>query len=133
MRDEVESTLAIAHHHDLVRVRRALGVAADAVGLDPVRRTKLLTAASEIARNALTHGGGGEAEVELVEGRGVRLRVWDHGRGIEDVEEALRDGFSTAGSMGVGLGGARRLVDEFALESGKGTGTCVTVVVWKRS
>jgi serine/threonine-protein kinase RsbT len=100
-----------------------------------VDRTKFVTAASELGRNVLVHGQGGTMTInELVrEGRsGLQLRFEDRGPGIADVEQAMADGFSTARSLGMGLGGARRLVNEFALTSQPGQGTTVTVIQWKR-
>jgi len=100
-----------------------------------VERTKLVTAASELARNTLVHGGGGAMAMSVVEndGRsGLRLEFSDEGPGIADIEQALVDGYSTAGSMGRGLGGSRRLVHEFAIESQPARGTRVTITQWKR-
>jgi serine/threonine-protein kinase RsbT len=100
-----------------------------------VDRTKFVTAASELGRNVLVHGRGGTMTIEelLRDGRiGLRLRFDDQGPGIADVERAMTDGFSTARSMGMGLGGARRLVNEFVLASTPGQGTTVTVIQWKR-
>ena len=117
---------------DLRAVREAArGAAADA-GFSLVNQTKLVTAVSELARNAVVHGGGGEVLVEPVEGtlRGVRLVVSDHGPGIADVDQALTDGHTTGQGLGLGLGGARRLVDEFRIESVPGAGTTVTITMW---
>jgi len=100
-----------------------------------VERTKFVTAASELGRNLLVHGGGGLMRIaELLDaGRpGLRLVFEDQGPGIADIDQAMRDGFSTARSLGLGLGGARRLVSDFALESSPGHGTKVTVTQWKR-
>lgn len=100
-----------------------------------VARTKFVTAASELGRNALVHGGGGTMVIDelLREGRtALQLVFEDQGPGIPDIEAALTDGFSTAKSLGLGLGGARRLVNEFSLESQAGRGTKVTITQWKR-
>ncbi len=100
-----------------------------------VDQTKVVTAASELGRNALVHGKGGTMEIAEVsrDGKaGLQLVFEDRGPGIADISRAMTDGFSTAKSMGLGLGGARRLVNEFALESQAGKGTKVTVVQWKR-
>lgn len=100
-----------------------------------VARTKLVTAASELGRNALVHGHGGTMIINelLQDGRSaLQLVFQDQGPGITDVEQAMTDGFSSAKSLGLGLGGARRLVNEFALESQPGQGTKVTVTQWKR-
>ena len=100
-----------------------------------VDRTKFVTAASELARNTWVHGKGGSMTITQLEhaGRtGLRLEFEDQGAGIADIEQALTDGFSSVGSMGKGLGGARRLVNEFAIRSEPGQGTHVTVIQWKR-
>jgi serine/threonine-protein kinase RsbT len=102
--------------------------------LSLVDQTKIITAASELARNTLDYGGGGEARMELVEdgGRsGVRLMFEDRGPGIADIEAALKDGFTTGSGLGLGLGGARRLSNEFAIESTPGAGTKITIARWK--
>ena len=99
-----------------------------------VDQTKLVTAASELARNALDHGKGGEMTIEVVNGA-VRIRLKltfeDNGPGIPDIEAALKDGFTTGAGMGLGLGGSKRLVNEFSIESEVGKGTKVTVIRWK--
>ena len=98
-----------------------------------IDQTKMVTAASELARNALIHGGGGEARVELVGAggrRGLRVVFEDHGPGIANLDEALRDGYSSGGGLGLGLGGARRLVNEFDIQSQPGKGTRVTITRW---
>ncbi|WP_199432560.1 anti-sigma regulatory factor [Qaidamihabitans albus] len=114
----------------IVQVRQAVREVAVSVGFSLVDQTKLVTAASELARNTLKHGGGGVAEIELEQRVGstaLRLRFHDKGPGIGDVELALRDGYSSAGGLGLGLSGARRLADEFDLETARGEGTTVTV------
>ena len=120
---------------DVVRVRQAVRSLALKASLSIVDQTKIVTAASELARNTLVHGGGGRAQVELVQegGRfGVRASFIDSGPGISDVERALQGGFTTAGGMGLGLSGSRRLVDAFDLDTELGRGTRVTVTKWKR-
>jgi len=120
---------------DVVQFRHQVRAAAVAAGLRLIDQTKLVTAASELARNALEHGGGGLGEISTprTAGRtGVRLIVEDDGPGIPDVALALTDGASRAGGMGMGLPGARRLVDAFELWSEVGVGTCVTVEKWAR-
>lgn len=100
-----------------------------------VEQTKLITAASELARNTLIHGGGGTMTADLVEERGrrgVRLVFSDRGPGIPDVDLALTDGWTSGGGMGLGLSGSRRLVDDFALDTTPGQGTTVTITKWKR-
>jgi serine/threonine-protein kinase RsbT len=121
---------------DVVRVRQQARVAAAGCGLSLVDQTKLVTAASELARNTLVHGGGGTARIEVVRsgnGRnGVKIGFADHGPGIGDLELALTDGWSSGNGLGLGLSGARRLVDEFELISEPGAGTMVVVVKWSR-
>ncbi|HEX2689115.1 MAG TPA: anti-sigma regulatory factor [Kofleriaceae bacterium] len=124
----------IAENQDIVLVRQRAREQAHRAGFSLLETTKLVTVASELARNTLEHGGGGHAELEIcTDGirRGVRMRFIDEGPGIADVELALRDGFSTGKGLGLGLGGARRLVSEFEIETVPGRGTKVTVVRWK--
>jgi serine/threonine-protein kinase RsbT len=105
-----------------------------AVGFSLVDQTKMVTAASELARNALEYGGGGTLTLEALNDgprRGLRLVFEDRGPGIADVELALRDGFTSGSGLGLGLGGAKRLVNEFAIESAPGKGTRVAVTRWK--
>ena len=120
----------------MVRVRQHVRTTAAASGLSLVDQTKLVTAASELARNTLVHGGGGVARVEVVkspDGRaGVKLQFSDDGPGIADTGLALRDGWSSGTGLGLGLSGSRRLVDEFELNSKPGAGTSVVVVKWSR-
>lgn len=118
---------------DVVEFRHRVREAAVAAGLRLIDQTKLVTAASELARNALEHGGGGLGEVcapQTVGRCGVRLIVEDDGPGIPDLELAMTDGVSGAGGLGLGLPGTRRLVDSFELWSEIGVGTCVTVEKW---
>lgn len=120
---------------DVVRVRQAARALAIDAKLSIVDQTKLVTAVSELARNALVHGGGGFAEVELVKDgsrNGVRAHFADNGPGIANLEEALSGGKSTGRGMGLGLSGSRRLVDMFDLDTVPGRGTRVTVVKWTR-
>jgi serine/threonine-protein kinase RsbT len=126
----------IAGDDDVVRVRqlvRAQAVAATRLSL--VDQTKLVTAASELARNTLLHGGGGRAEVQIVTNgrrKGVRIVFTDSGPGIPDLDLAFTDGYTTKGGLGLGLSGARRLMDEFDLQTAPGQGTTVTAVKWER-
>jgi serine/threonine-protein kinase RsbT len=125
----------IATDDDVVRVRQLVRAAAVATKLTLVDQTKLVTAASELARNTLVHGGGGRAEVEPVSNgsrRGIRIRFVDEGPGIGDLDRAFTEGYSTAGGLGLGLSGARRLMDEFQLTTAPGAGTTVTAVKWER-
>jgi serine/threonine-protein kinase RsbT len=131
---EPRETVEIRSSADVVAVRQAARALADLAGFGLVDQTKLVTAASELARNTLDYGGGGAARLELVENgvrRGVRITFEDEGPGISDVALALKDGYSTGSGLGLGLGGARRLVNEFALESVPGRGTKVTIARWK--
>lgn len=134
MRTERAETLPIRTGEDVVRVRQAVRTRTVEVGFSLVDQTKMVTAASELARNALEYGGGGEARIEMVsEGfrRGVRVVFEDRGPGIPDIQAALRDGFTTGRGMGHGLGGAKRLVNEFDIWSQVGEGTRVTISRWK--
>lgn len=127
-------TIRIDAESDVVAVRRAVRRVAREIALSLVEQTKLVTAASELARNALEHGGGGDVTIGvLTDGsrQGVELVVRDGGPGIEDTEAALRDGYTTGRGLGLGLGGARRLVHDFELHSEPGHGTRVRVVRWR--
>jgi serine/threonine-protein kinase RsbT len=129
----VDACLPIRSDRDLVWVRQHVRQAAGLLGFGLVEQTKLVTAASELARNTLVHGGGGQLETEQVtNGRvqGLRLTFSDDGPGIPDLERALSDGYTSGDGLGMGLGGARRLVHEFAVDSTPGVGTKVTVVSW---
>ncbi|WP_410653758.1 ATP-binding protein [Amycolatopsis sp. cmx-4-54] len=126
---------AIRAEEDLLTARHAARAGAVAVGFTLVDQTKIVTAASELARNAYIHGGGGAMTITVArDGRGrvgLRLAVRDEGPGIADVELAMTDGFSTGAGLGHGLGGTRRLVDEFTIDTVPGRGTTVTIVRWK--
>ncbi|MEU6429498.1 ATP-binding protein [Microbispora sp. NPDC046973] len=127
--------LPIATNGDVVVVRQQVRSLAAEIGLSLVDQTKVVTAASELARNALVHAGGGRVLIEVLEGGrrpGLRLVFTDEGPGIPDVEQALTEGWSTAGGLGLGLSGSRRLVDEFDVVSAAGAGTRVTVTKWAR-
>jgi serine/threonine-protein kinase RsbT len=135
MSSAVSERLVIASDQDVVRVRQLVRTFAVAVKLSLVDQTKLVTAASELARNTLVYGGGGTVEVERVEnGRrpGIRIVFADQGPGIVDLDLALTDGYTTGGGLGLGLSGARRLVDEFDINTAVGQGTSVTVTKWCR-
>lgn len=126
---------AIQSDEDVVRVRQLVRTLAVAAKLSLVDQTKLVTAASELARNTLVYGGGGSVEVSVVDNgrrRGVRILFADTGPGIADLDLALTDGYTTGGGLGLGLSGARRLVDEFDIETAPGAGTRVTVTKWSR-
>jgi serine/threonine-protein kinase RsbT len=125
----------IAGDDDVVRVRQLVRAAAVATRLSLVDQTKLVTAASELARNTLVHGGGGKAEVQPVtDGRrnGLRITFVDDGPGIPDVDRAFTDGYSTGSGLGLGLSGSRRLMDELELVTDVGVGTTVTAIKWER-
>ncbi|MGW2221759.1 anti-sigma regulatory factor [Nonomuraea sp. NPDC001684] len=127
--------MTIAGSADVVMVRQIVRTLAIEAGLSLVDQTKIVTAASELARNALVYAGGGGVRIDLVENgrkRGLKLVFSDDGPGIPDLDKALTDGFTTGGGMGLGLGGSRRLVDEFDLISAPGKGTTVTVTKWAR-
>ena len=127
--------LAVRTDQDVVRVRQAVRTLAVSVRLSLVDQTKLVTAASELARNTLVYGGGGTVEVGRVEnGRrtGIRIVFADQGPGIADLELALTDGYTTGGGLGLGLSGARRLVDEFDIDTAVGQGTTIRVTKWCR-
>ena len=119
---------------DVVAARRGVTELAREIGLSTLDRTRVVTAASELARNTVVYGRGGVMSLEIVRDgsrEGLRLTFEDHGPGIADIDRALEDGFSTGGGMGLGLPGARRLVNDFELTSSPGVGTCVTVTRWK--
>ena len=119
---------------DVVRMRQALRECLVSIGFSLIEQTKMITAASELGRNTLRYGGGGEAHIEKVTDggrRGVILSFIDQGPGIADVELALTDGYTTGNGMGLGLGGARRLADDFELTTAPGKGTTVRIAKWK--
>lgn len=118
---------------DVVAVRRRVREIAAQLGLSLVDQTKIITAASELARNTIIYGGGGSMQVETLNGprSGLRLTFEDQGPGIPDVELALRDGFTTGSGLGLGLGGSKRLVNEFQIVSKPGEGTRITITRWK--
>ncbi|MGW3342339.1 anti-sigma regulatory factor [Nonomuraea rubra] len=127
--------VVIAGSADVVGVRQLVRSVAVEAGLSLVDQTKIVTAASELARNALVYAGGGDVHVEIVQNgprRGLKLVFRDEGPGIPDIDQALTDGWTTGSGLGLGLGGSRRLVDEFDLISEPGKGTTVTVTKWSR-
>jgi serine/threonine-protein kinase RsbT len=126
--------IAVATSGDIVVVRHAVRRQALKINLSLVDQTKIVTAASELARNMLIYGGGGEVTLELLQKgsrHGLRAAFVDTGPGIPDISLALRDGFTTGSGMGLGLGGAKRLVNEFNIESAPGKGTRVTITRWR--
>jgi serine/threonine-protein kinase RsbT len=129
-----ETTLEIRSSEDIVRVRQAVRSMAVSIGLNLVDQTKIVTAASELARNTMDHGGGGEVHIRKVANGvrpGLRLVFEDQGPGIPDVDLALKDGYTTGSGLGLGLSGARRLANEFDIWSKPGEGTRVTITKWK--
>jgi serine/threonine-protein kinase RsbT len=126
-------TVPVVSESDVVAVRRRVRETATTLGFSLVDQTKVVTAASELARNTLIHGRGGEMELTTLNGPrvGLRLTFHDRGPGIPDIQLALRDGFTTGNGLGLGLGGAKRLVNEFEVVSHAGEGTRVTVTRWK--
>lgn len=134
MENNSGDVLVISGSDDIVRVRQAVRAKAIDIGLSLVDQTKIVTAASEVARNTLDHGGGGTATLLTVTnaGRhGIRLVFEDQGPGIADLERALTDGYTTGKGLGLGLGGAKRLSNEFSIQSTPGKGTRVVIARWK--
>jgi serine/threonine-protein kinase RsbT len=126
--------ILIQNEQDVVMARRRAGEFAVAVGFTLLAKTKLVTAASELARNVLVHAGNGSACFQLVESnnrRGIQIIFEDRGPGIADIELAMQEGYSSRGSLGMGLCGSKRLVSEFKIASTPGTGTCVSILIWK--
>lgn len=131
---EDSRTIPLRSDEDVVRLRQAVREQMVSAGFSLIDQTKLVTAASELARNTLRYGGGGEARVSHATNglrRGLALEFEDHGPGIADVELALKDGYTTGGGMGLGLSGAKRLSDEFEIQSTVGVGTTVKIRKWK--
>ncbi|MEH2369942.1 anti-sigma regulatory factor [Nostoc sp.] len=127
-------TIDIQSSTDVVLVRQSVRQLAVEIGFGLVDQTKIITAASELARNTLDYGGGGTVKLETLEEgrrRGLRLTFEDRGPGISDIELALKDGFTTGNGLGMGLGGAKRLASEFEIQSAVGEGTRIIIVRWK--
>ena len=130
----LEETVDIRSAEDVVKVRQAVRSWSVKIGLNLVDQTKVVTAASELARNTLDYGGGGTVQIETAtNGRktGIRLTFEDQGPGIPDVELALRDGYTTGTGLGLGLSGARRLSSEFEISSTPGVGTKIVITRWR--
>lgn len=126
--------LALRGPEDIVRMRQVVREQAVALGFSLVDQTKIVTAASELARNVLNYGGGGEVTLQQRSAglrRGLTLVFSDEGPGIADIELAMKDGYTTGTGMGLGLGGAKRLSNEFAIDSRPGAGTRVTITRWR--
>lgn len=131
----VTETFDIASAADIVRIRQFVRTLAQKAALSIVDQTKIVTAASELARNTLVHGGGGNARIELLVERdrsGLRVSFSDSGPGIADIQLAMTDGYTSGSGLGLGLSGSRRLVDDFKIETAVGEGTRVTVIKWAR-
>lgn len=129
-----QANCSVRSDEEIVRLRQLLREQAVAQGFSLVDQTKFVTAASELARNTLRYGGGGDVRIEILASgtrKGIRLTFVDHGPGIADLNQALQDGFTSGGGLGLGLGGAKRLCDEFEIVSAPGQGTTVTVTKWK--
>ena len=129
-----DETRTIASSGDVVLVRQAVRAWSIEAGFSLVDQTKMVTAASELARNTLDYGGGGTVRLEAVQNgarRGLRLTFEDHGPGIPDIAKAMTDGFTTGNGLGMGLGGSKRLVNEFEIASTVGEGTRVAITRWK--
>lgn len=126
-------SMPVKSEPDVVTVRRRVREVSAQMGLSLVDQTKIITAASELARNTIIYGGGGTMQVQVLNGprTGLRLTFEDHGPGIPDIELALRDGFTTGSGLGLGLGGSKRLVNEFDIVSRPGEGTRITITRWK--
>jgi serine/threonine-protein kinase RsbT len=134
MSNPYTNELSLRIEEDIVRVRQVARLAATQAGLSLVDQTKLVTAASELARNTVVYGGGGIARLQILESggrRGVRIEFEDHGPGIADLQLALTDGYTTGNGLGLGLSGARRLCNEFEVRSELGKGTTVVITRWK--
>jgi serine/threonine-protein kinase RsbT len=127
------TSVPIGSDADLAWVRQQVRQYAAQLGFGLVQQTKLVTAASELARNTLVHGGGGRAEITPLHNgrsRGLKMRFVDDGPGIRDLELAMTDGYTTGGGLGLGLSGAKRLVHDFHVDTEPGRGTTVTAVAW---
>lgn len=131
---EEEHRHRLETNEDIVMARRLVRQQASGIGFSLVDQTKLVTAASELARNTVVHGGGGSMRLEqLLNGprRGIRITFEDQGPGLPDIELAMKDGYTSGGGLGLGLGGAKRLVNEFDIQSKPGKGTQITITRWK--
>lgn len=129
-----ETVISILTEADLVKIRQITKQLTVELEYRPVDQTKLITAVSELARNAIIHGGGGKAKVETISNNlknGLCITFSDNGPGIDDPDNAMNNGYSTKGGLGLGLGGAKRLVDEFDIQTSKGHGTLVKIIKWK--
>jgi serine/threonine-protein kinase RsbT len=131
-----KDTISITRDQDVVIFRNRVKESASKIGMSLLNQTKLITAASELVRNMLKYANGGKVHLEIISNNGktgVRLVFEDKGPGIKDIKEAMKDGFSTGKSLGLGLPGAKRLVNEFDIKSEVGKGTSVTIIRWKNA
>ncbi|WP_435520840.1 anti-sigma regulatory factor [Caenimonas aquaedulcis] len=131
---EPTGALPLRSEENIVAARQMVRVLTQHIKFSIVDQTKMITAASELARNTLVHGGGGDMRWELLENGmklGLRLYFEDQGKGISDLNLALKDGWTSGGGMGLGLPGSKRLVNEFDIRTAPGEGTCVTIARWK--
>ncbi|PQV50019.1 anti-sigma regulatory factor [Paraburkholderia sp. BL21I4N1] len=129
-----DEVLPIRSDEQIVRLRRLVREKAVALGMSLIDQTKFVTAASELARNTLTYGGGGDVhfyQLQQNSRSGLRLEFIDHGPGIADIQKALTDGYTSGNGLGLGLGGAKRLCDEFEIRSSPGEGTHISITKWK--
>jgi serine/threonine-protein kinase RsbT len=129
------TNLPLSTGDDVVRLRQALRDLTVSIGLSLVDQTKVITAASELGRNTIQYGGGGEVRLERISDgvrQGIRLTFSDKGPGIADLDLAMTDGYTTGGGLGLGLSGAKRLCDEFNVESAVGQGTTIHITKWKK-
>jgi len=125
--------IQISESVDIPRVHYRVNTWMQDLGFRVIEKTKFLTAVSELCRNALVHGGGGEADLKVIDKQGklgVQATITDRGPGIDDLKDAMSDGFSSSGGLGLGLGGSKRLVDEFEIESWAGSGTTIRIIMW---
>lgn len=132
---QATNVLQLKTDEDVVRLRKQVREDLVALGFSLIEQTKMVTAASELARNTLRYGGGGEAHIgHLINDgrRGLSLSFIDQGPGIEDISLALTDGYTSGGGLGLGLSGAKRLADDFAIDTAPGRGTTVTIAKWKQ-
>lgn len=131
-----KESILIAHDEDMVNLRRRLRALSGEMGFSLVIQTKLITAASELTRNMLNNAGGGIIYLESLQANsriGLRMTFEDKGPGIPDIDLAMTDGYSTNSGLGLGLGGSRRLVNEFEIQSTVNAGTTVTITMWSGS
>ena len=133
MLTEIDEVMPLRSSDDVVRVRQAVRGHAVAAGFSLIDQTKIVTAASEIARNTVDYGGGGTLRIEVLRNgvrHGVRLTFTDKGPGIADITQAMKDGYTTGNGLGLGLSGAKRLSNEFDIQSAPGQGTVITLARW---